>query len=468
MTTSRASLCALGESLTRHCFFAPLREQVQSPQKTVRYRPSDKLLDGLRGLLCGAKTIAQSPITIRIDPAVQRACGRTGCAEQSTIARTLQASTAETVDHLSRVSWYDRKRYGQPPHHRFAERLWWIDVDVTPLPIGVHAEGSERTWMGRNRSKTGRKILRWTASEYREILHETLRRGKASAVPALQTALSELETRLGWTRERRQRIVLRLAGGCGTTDVLNWLLSRGSQGVAKISHSGRVRKVRQALGPWQPTSSPGREVAMVLCPYRFCRTTQQWVLRTPKEKGGYQYAVLVTPLTDDEPAALADAYDGRAMIEATFCQDKQAFRARDPPSAPVGGATEGRAVGPLGASSARVGQAVAESGAVNPTAVTGLWMSAVAAGCLGGAGGHPVAARLEGQCTLRTPSSTRNAASGKLFRAVSRACPGGIFALKTGSWPPIRSSTLRKRSPRLLRDKWARCYTTSQQFISVM
>ena len=325
MTTSRASLCALGEYLKRHCFFAPLREQVQSPQKTVRYRPSDKLLDGLMGILCGAKTIAQSNITIRIDPAVQRAFGRTGCAEQSTIARTLQASTAETVDQLSRVSWYYLKRYGQTPHHRFAERLLWIDVDVTPLPIGAHAEGSERTWMGRNRSKTGRKILRWTASEYREILHETLLRGKASAVPALKTALSELETRLGWTRERRQRIVLRLDGGFGTTEVLNWLLSRGYQVVAKISHSGRVRKLRQALGPWQPTSSPGREVATVLCPHRFCRTTQQWVLRTPKEKGGYQYAVLVTTLTDDEPAALADAYDGRAMIEATFCQDKQAL-----------------------------------------------------------------------------------------------------------------------------------------------
>jgi hypothetical protein len=34
---------------------------------------------------------------------------------------------------------------------------------------------------------------------------------------------------------------------------------------------------------------------------------------------------LVTTLTDREPAALADAYDGRAMIEATFCQDTQAL-----------------------------------------------------------------------------------------------------------------------------------------------
>ena len=325
MTTSRASLCALGEYLRRHCFFAPLREQVQLPQKSVRYRPIEKLLDGLLGILCGAKTIAQSNITIRVDPAVPRAFGRMGCAEQSTIARTLQASTAETVDQLTRVSWYYLKRYGQTPHHRFAERLLWVDVDITPMPIGAKAEGSERPWMGRNRSKTGRQTLRVTASDYREILHETLLRGKASAVPALKTALGEIETRLGWTPERRQRIVLRLDGGFGTTEVLNWLLSRGYQVVAKISHSGRVRKLRQAVGPWEPTSSPGREIAAVLHPHRFCRATRQWVIRTPKEQGGYQYAVLVTTWSDCEPVALADAYDGRARIEATFCQDKQAL-----------------------------------------------------------------------------------------------------------------------------------------------
>jgi len=325
MTTGRASLCALGEYLRRHCFFAPLWEQVQIPQKSVRYRPIEKVFDSLLGILCGAKTIAQSNITIRVDPAVQRAFGRTGCAEQSTIARTLQACTTAQVTQLERVSWYYLKRYGATPHHRFHERRLWVDVDLTPMPIGAKAEGSERTWMGRNRSKTGRKVLRWTASDYREILHETLLRGKASAVPALKTALGELETRLGWPRERRQRIVLRLDGGFGTTEVLNWLLSRGYQVVAKISHSGRVRKLRQAIGPWQPTSSPGREIAAVLHPHRFCRTTRQWVIRTPKDKGGYHYAVLVTTLSDYEPVALADAYDGRAMIEATFCQDKQAL-----------------------------------------------------------------------------------------------------------------------------------------------
>src|SRR5256885_1589101 len=66
MTTSRASLCALGEYLKRHCFFAPLREQVQIPQKAVRYRPSDKLLDGLLGILCGAKT-RSCPSSLRVN-----------------------------------------------------------------------------------------------------------------------------------------------------------------------------------------------------------------------------------------------------------------------------------------------------------------------------------------------------------------------------------------------------------------
>ncbi len=323
MTSARASLCALGEYLRRRCFFAPLLEQVKIAQKVVKYRPIEKLLDGLLGMLCGAKTIAQSNVTIKVDPAVQRAFGRKGCADQSTIARTLYACTAEHVAQLERVSWYYLKRYGLTPRHRFHEERLWVDADVTPMPIGPKAEGSERTWMGRHRSKTGRKTLRLTASAYREILHETLLRGKAAAVPALKAALVELEAKLGWTREIRQRIVIRLDGGFGTAGVLNWLLSRNYQVVAKISHSGRVRKLRQHVGPWQPTSSEGRDMAPVLAPLRFCRTTRQWVIRTPKDKGGYQFAVLVTTLTDLPPAELADGYDGRAMIEATFCQDKQ-------------------------------------------------------------------------------------------------------------------------------------------------
>jgi hypothetical protein len=45
----------------------------------------------------------------------------------------------------------------------------------------------------------------------------------------------------------------------------------------------------------------------------------------PQGQGWVPVYVVVTTLPDLEPTALADAYDGRAMIEATFCQDKQAL-----------------------------------------------------------------------------------------------------------------------------------------------
>jgi hypothetical protein len=92
------------------------------PQKTIKYRPVDKLLDALLGMWCGAKTIAQSHVTVRVEAARQRALGRTGCADHSTIARTLQAGTPQSVEQLEEVSWAYLKRYGHPPRHRFRAR----------------------------------------------------------------------------------------------------------------------------------------------------------------------------------------------------------------------------------------------------------------------------------------------------------------------------------------------------------
>jgi hypothetical protein len=323
LTTGRASLCALGEYLRRRCFFAPLQEQVKIAPNVVKYRPTEKLLDGLLSLRCGAKTIAHSPVTINVDPAVQRAFGRQGCAEQAPLARTLQAGTAANVAELDRVVSSYLQRSGATPRHPFHPELVWVEAEVPPLPIGGNAEGRERAWRGRQRSQTGRKPRRLSARASREILYEPRLRGTAWAVPALKTALDELEGKLGWTREIRQRSVIRLASGFGTTAVRNGRRSRGSQVVAKISQRGRVRQLGQQRGPWQPTSSTGRAIAEGLAPVRFCRQTRPWGIRTPKEKGGYQSALLVTTVLELPPAAWAERSDGRAMSEATFCQDKQ-------------------------------------------------------------------------------------------------------------------------------------------------
>src|SRR5436305_12971688 len=104
-----------------------------------------------------------------------------------------------------------------------------------------------------------------------------------------------------------------------------------------------------------------------------------------------------------------------------------------PLATPMGSPTAGAAGGAPGPSSAPVGQAVAQSGVGRARAVAGLRVGAVAARCLGGARGHPVATGVDGQRPLLTPSPARNPAPGKLFRPVSWTCTGRLFALKAGS-----------------------------------
>jgi hypothetical protein len=108
-----------------------------------------------------------------------------------------------------------------------------------------------------------------------------------------------------------------------------------------------------------------------------------------------------------------------------------------PPTTPVGSSTAGVAVGAPSASSAPMGETVAESRAGDPAVLTGLWIGALAPGRLDGTGRDLVAAGMDGQRTFFTPLPARNPAPGKLFRPVSRACTGGLFALKMAAAPPF-------------------------------
>ena len=81
-----------------------------------------------------------------------------------------------------------------------------------------------------------------------------------------------------------------------------------------------------------------------------------------------------------------------------------------------------------------MGETVAESRAGDPAALTGLWIGALAAGRVDGAGRDPMAEGMDGQRSFFTPSPARKTAPGELFRALSRSCAGGYFALKTGRY----------------------------------
>ena len=67
--TQFAPVALLGYRLQQRDFFAPLREQMQLPQKHLSYTPYAKRLTGLVSILSGCHAISQIHTRIRPDTA---------------------------------------------------------------------------------------------------------------------------------------------------------------------------------------------------------------------------------------------------------------------------------------------------------------------------------------------------------------------------------------------------------------
>lgn len=329
--SAHASLCVLGSYLRRIGFFTPLEEPVQIQQKTLRYTPVQKLEMFLVALLAGAKAVSHTDTTVGVDPALCTAFGLPGCADQSVMAATLNAATPTDVAALQAALAETFRRFSRARRHDLTQDLLVLDVDLSPLPASRQAEGSERCYMGRCRSKTGRKLVRVRAAQYQETVWETVVPGRtAESLAVLQEALTQAEQLLGLAGEdeaaqtKRGQVEMRLDSGWGSEAMITWVLARGYQVTGKFKSSSRVRKLVRAITDWQPTSSPGREVAPVPTPVPFVRPLAQYAVRTPSQEkaGGYYHAVLFTTCTALEMGAVVDHYDDRAGIEADLKSDK--------------------------------------------------------------------------------------------------------------------------------------------------
>jgi hypothetical protein len=329
--SAHASLCLLGAYLRRTGFFAPLEAHLQIQQKTLKYTPVQKVEMFFVALLAGAKAVSHTSTTVGVDPALCAAFGLPGCADQSVIAATLNAATPADVATLQGALAETFRRFSQARRHDLTQDLLVLDVDLSPLPASRQAEGSERCYMGRCRSKTGRKLVRVRAAQYQETIWETVVPGRtAESLSVLQEALTQTEQLLGVAGEdeaaqaKRGRVEIRLDSGWGSEAMITWLLERGYQVTGKFKSSSRVRKLVRGTTEWQPTSSPGREVAPVPTPVPFVRPLAQYAVRTPsKEKAdGYYQAVLFTTRTALGMREVVDHYDDRAGIEADLKGDK--------------------------------------------------------------------------------------------------------------------------------------------------
>src|SRR5437660_4321940 len=137
--TCHASLAALGLKLAELKLFEPIAQQVQIAQKTIKDRPSDKLSDAFISILAGAHGLVEINTRLRADVGLQRAFGRSRCAEQSVVQDTLNACTTENVKQMEHAMDCIYRQHGQGFRHDYQTNLQVLDVDMSGLPCGPKA-----------------------------------------------------------------------------------------------------------------------------------------------------------------------------------------------------------------------------------------------------------------------------------------------------------------------------------------
>jgi hypothetical protein len=172
--SARATLAALGLKLHSLDLFGPIRTTVTIPQKTVKHSPTQKLYDAFITLLAGAQGLVEINSRLRSDPAVQRAFGRTSCAEQSVVQETLDHCTAENVTQLEQAVAMILRRYGQAAQHTFTQGWLLLDGDMTGLPCGPKAACATKGYFAKQRNRHGRQVGRVVATDYDEIIVDRL------------------------------------------------------------------------------------------------------------------------------------------------------------------------------------------------------------------------------------------------------------------------------------------------------
>jgi hypothetical protein len=65
IATAHAPLCGLGPVITEKQVFFPIHQQVKMAQKTIDYRPTDKLVLVVLGIVAGAKAVSDINCVLR-------------------------------------------------------------------------------------------------------------------------------------------------------------------------------------------------------------------------------------------------------------------------------------------------------------------------------------------------------------------------------------------------------------------
>jgi hypothetical protein len=342
--TGCASLAALGVKLRELKLFEPIEQRVQIAQKTIKDRPSDKLSDAFISMLAGAHGLVEINTRLRADAALQRAFGRSRCAEQSVVQDTLNACTAENVEQMEQALDAIYRQHSQGAQHDYQASFQVLDVDMSGLPCGPKAAFATKGYFAKQRNRRGRQLGRVLATAYQEVVVDRLFDGKTQLTCALQPLVLAAEGTLQLDEDKRRRTIVRVDAGGGSLDDVNWLLSRGYQVHCKDYSGQQATRLAKSVQEWHTDPhQPERQFGWVTeTTDAYVRPVKRIAVRCRQQDGKFAYGVLISALSAqhvllltgqplsllEDPAAVLLAYvrfyDQRGGgVETSFKGDKQ-------------------------------------------------------------------------------------------------------------------------------------------------
>src|SRR5262249_5161042 len=281
---------------------------------------------------------------LRSDTALQRAFGRSACADQSVVQDTLNACRAEQVSQLEHALITIYRQHSQGYSHNYKQAWQLLDVDLSGMPCGKKAAFASKGYFPQQRYRRGRQLGRVLASHYHEIVVDQLFNGTTYLRTALRPLLCATERILKLSEAKRTRTIVRIDAGGGSVGEINWLLSQGYQVMAKDYSGQRAQKVAASVSEWvDDPRIEGRQVGWVREEATaYVREVRRVAVRCRKKNGQWGVGVLLstleaadvlaltgeqaTTVQDDARVLLAYVYfyDARGGgVETAFKDDKQ-------------------------------------------------------------------------------------------------------------------------------------------------
>lgn len=304
--SSRASLAVIGVLMRQKGLWKPVEQRVHIRQKVRDHRPIDKLLDAFANIVAGGHGMVEINTRVRPDRALQRAFGRTSCAEQSVVSDTLNASTEENVAQMRQALQDIYRAQSRGYKHNYETDWQLLDADMTGMPTGGHGQGVTKGYFSGPKNRRGRQLGRVAATLYDEIVIERLYSGKVQLDRSLQPLIVATEQVLELSKAQRQQTIVRVDGGGGRDADINWLLQRDYAVLVKVKNWKRAAKLARSVTAWYTDPKTGdRQVGWVTRPHTYERPTRQLAVRTPKKNGEWRYWVIVSSLSDEQVFWLA-------------------------------------------------------------------------------------------------------------------------------------------------------------------